>query len=89
VACAPASKGIADPALEALPDIPLSKAVLTFAGGRRGILVNSRSICRGIGTVTASFAAHNNRHRRLRVHPRRPAACSAASKRKRHSKIHG
>jgi hypothetical protein len=35
------SKGRLGVKLESLPDIPLSKAILTLAGGRRGILVNS------------------------------------------------
>jgi hypothetical protein len=53
--------------LESLPDIPLSSAVLNLAGGRRGILVNSRSLCGKRGSATASFSAHNGMRRRLRV----------------------
>jgi hypothetical protein len=53
--------------LESLPDIPLSGAVLNFAGGRRGILVNSRSLCRKRDRVTASFSAHNGMRRQVRT----------------------
>ncbi len=42
----------------ALPDIPLSRAVFTLAGGRRGIFVNSESLCA--------------RRRRATRRPRRP-----------------
>ena len=53
--------------LGSLPDVPLSRAVLTLAGGRHGILVNSRSLCRRRGQAGASFAAHSGRRRRQRV----------------------
>jgi hypothetical protein len=53
--------------LESLPDIPLSSAVLSLAGGRRGILVNSRSLCRKRGRVRADLSAHNGMRRKLRV----------------------
>jgi hypothetical protein len=79
------AKGHLGVALDSLPDIPLSRAVLTLAGGHRGILVNSRSLCRGIGAVGASFAAHNGSHRRLRVRPRRPADCPTVWRRAHHS----
>lgn len=54
--------------LESLPDVPLSKAVLTLPGGRRGLVVNSESLCAGSpGAATASFSAHSGKQRRLRV----------------------
>lgn len=62
-------------ALQALPDIPLSRAILSLAGGRRGILVNSRSLCRKRGYARASLGAHNGRRRHLRVRPQ-VAGCS-------------
>jgi hypothetical protein len=48
-----------------IPDIPISKAVLTLAGGRRGILVNSESLCRR-RRAAASFTAHSGKRFRLR-----------------------
>ncbi|HUC00775.1 MAG TPA: hypothetical protein VMS11_13215 [Solirubrobacterales bacterium] len=57
-----------------LPDIPLSRAVLALFGGRRGIVVNSRSLCTRPGIATATAAAHSGKHRQLRV-PLRPAGC--------------
>ncbi|HTR75285.1 MAG TPA: hypothetical protein VMH33_08510 [Solirubrobacterales bacterium] len=53
--------------LESLPDIPLSSAVLNLAGGRRGIVVNSSSLCGKRGSATASFSAHNGMSRRQRI----------------------
>jgi hypothetical protein len=60
--------------LESLPDIPFSSAVLTLSGGRRGILVNSHSLCGKRGYVAANFSAHNGMRRGLRV-PVRVAGC--------------
>jgi hypothetical protein len=48
-----------------MPDLPLGKAVLTVAGGSRGVLVNSRSLCaprRGLAT----FVSQDNRRRKQR-----------------------
>ena len=74
------AKGRVGIALESLPDVPLSRAILDLAGGRRGILVNSRSLCEGIGAVTAHLGAHNGRRRYLHIRPRHPADCSAPRK---------
>jgi hypothetical protein len=60
--------------LGALPDLPLSMAVLTLAGGRRGILANSESLCARTLRATALLEAHSGRRRsprprlRLRGH---------------------
>jgi hypothetical protein len=64
---ATAANGRLGMTLEALPDIPLSRAILSLAGGRRGILVNSVSLCRRVGPATAAFSAHDGARRRLRV----------------------
>jgi hypothetical protein len=61
--------------LGALPDLPLSRAVLTLAGGRRGIVVNSRSLCARPGLSTARFDAHDGRERRLRPRLRLTGDC--------------
>jgi hypothetical protein len=57
-----------------MPDFPLEKAVLTVAGGRRGILVNSRSLCaprRGLAT----FVSQDNRHKKQRPELRLKGRC--------------
>ncbi len=58
-----------------LPDIPLSKAALSLQGGRGGIVVNSRSLCSGVGAVTAAASAHNGMRRTMRVFPRLTGRC--------------
>jgi hypothetical protein len=52
--------------LEALPDIPLSEASLTLAGGRRGIVVNSTSLCRRAHRAGVLLRGHNGRELRMR-----------------------
>ncbi|HET7590835.1 MAG TPA: hypothetical protein VFK14_11725 [Solirubrobacterales bacterium] len=61
--------------LRSLPDIPLSKAVLSLAGGRQGIFVNSRALCSGVGVAGVSLTAHSGKHRHFRVRPRFPRRC--------------
>jgi hypothetical protein len=55
--------------LESLPDVPLSKAVLKLPGGRRGLVVNSESLCRGKRHAIASFSAHSGKQRSFRLRP--------------------
>ena len=52
--------------LSGLPDLPLTKAVFTLAGGRRGLLVNSASLCGRPRRATASFSAHSGALREVR-----------------------
>jgi hypothetical protein len=52
--------------LSGLPDLPLTKAVLTLAGGRRGLLVNSESLCGRPQRAEASLIGHNGALRGLR-----------------------
>lgn len=60
--------------LDSLPDVPLSQAVLTLPGGRRGIVVNSESLC-AAGPASASFSAHSGKQRRTRVPVRLSKPC--------------
>lgn len=55
--------------LESLPDVPLSRAVLRLPGGRRGLVVNSESLCRGKRHAIASFSAHSGKQRSFRLRP--------------------
>jgi hypothetical protein len=61
--------------LGSLPDIPLSEAVLSLPGGRKGIIVNSRSLCGSKKKVAATFTAHNGRRLRLGVRARVEGRC--------------
>jgi hypothetical protein len=49
-----------------LPDLPLTKASITLAGGRNGIFVNSEALCARPRHAAVSLSAHNGKQRRLR-----------------------
>jgi hypothetical protein len=59
--------------LDALPDIPLSRAVISIAGGRDGIFVNSRDLCATYAHAAAALSAHSGK--RLLRHPRLRIRC--------------
>jgi len=46
---------------DAVPDVPVSKFVLTLRGGRRGLLVNSRNLCRHGGKKRRGGRAQTSR----------------------------
>jgi hypothetical protein len=49
-----------------LPDVPLSKFVLTMQGGKRGLLVNNTELCRALPRATAVLGGQNGRRRTTR-----------------------
>jgi hypothetical protein len=46
---------------EAVPDAPLTKVILQMRGGKKGLLVNSRNICKHVNRADARFGAHNGK----------------------------
>jgi hypothetical protein len=74
---------------EAVPDQPVSSFVLKMQGGRKGLLVNSRDICKSTSRATAIFTAQNGRTVTLR--PRLQNSCNKARKngKQRKHKRHG
>lgn len=42
-----------------LPDAPLTKVTVSFPGGKKGLLENSRDICKSIGRAAIGMNAHN------------------------------
>jgi hypothetical protein len=48
---------------EAVPDAPVSRFVLELAGGKKGLLQNSRNLCRHKYRGIAKFDGHNGRYR--------------------------
>ncbi len=48
---------------EAVPDAPVSKVVVTMQGGRKGLIVNSRNLCKALAYTTVNFRAHSGRQR--------------------------
>jgi hypothetical protein len=58
-----------------VPDVPVSKFVLTMRGGKRGLLVNSRDLCAHPSFSTLSFKAQNGKQLRQKRLPLRVPAC--------------
>ena len=61
-----------------VPDVPVSEAVFTFAGGKKGLLVNSRNICNGTFRATAKFKGQNGATKEWR--PKMVAKCPKGRK---------
>jgi hypothetical protein len=65
---------------EAVPDAPISKVVLNMQGGKKGLLVNSRNICKHTNRATARFSAQNGKTLDLR--PVLKDSCKGGGKKK-------
>jgi hypothetical protein len=65
---------------EFVPDVPVTQASFNFFGGKKGLLVNSRDICKGTPKATARFKGQNGDDLTLR--PALKSACAKAKKRK-------
>jgi len=63
-----------------VPDVPVTKAIFTFAGGKKGLLVNSRNICSKTFRATARFTGQNGAQHNFK--PKMVAKCSKARKAK-------
>jgi hypothetical protein len=61
--------------LSGLPDLPLSQAAVTLRGGRRGIVVNSSSLCGRPLRGSAVLRAQNGKVRRLQPRLRLDGRC--------------
>jgi hypothetical protein len=67
-----------------VPDVPVSKFVLTMKGGRKGLLVNSRDLCAHPSFSFMNFKAQNGKAlRRKRLLLRVPACGHDGEKKKR------
>ncbi len=44
-----------------LPDAPITKAVFSFKGGKKGVFVNSANLCKAPPIATVKMVAHNNK----------------------------
>jgi hypothetical protein len=59
-----------------VPDVPVSKFVLTMKGGKRGLLVNSRDLCAHPSFSFMNFKAQNGKRLKKKKLPLRVPACS-------------
>jgi hypothetical protein len=69
-----------------VPDVPVSEATFNFFGGNKGLLQNSRDICKSTPKVTAKFNGQNGDQ--LTLHPALKSACAKARKSKRPASRH-
>lgn len=58
-----------------VPDVPVSKFVLTMKGGKKGLLVNSRDLCERPAYSFLNLRAHNGKKLRKKRLPLRVPAC--------------
>jgi hypothetical protein len=58
-----------------VPDVPVSKFVLTMKGGKRGLLVNSRDLCAKPSFSFMNFKAQNGKRLKKKKLPLRVPAC--------------
>lgn len=65
---------------EALPDAPVTKFTITMQGGRKGLLVNSRNLCRAPSFADVKLDGQNGKAADQR--PRLNSACGKAKQRK-------
>ena len=74
--------------MDFVPDAPVSKVVVSFEGGNKGLLVNSTDLCKGKHRAIAKFTGHNGK-----VHNFKPvlqAKCGGKHKKgKRHHRAAG
>jgi hypothetical protein len=63
---------------EMVPDAPVETFTLTLAGGNKGLLVNSRDICKAPAKATAKFTGQNGAV--STIHPPLKSACGKAKK---------
>jgi hypothetical protein len=65
-----------------VPDVPVSKFVLNMKGGGKGLLVNSRDLCKGRNSSILGFKAQNGKKLKVKKLPLRTPGCKKAGKRK-------
>jgi hypothetical protein len=51
---------------ESVPDVPVSEFTLTMLGGDKGLLVNSRNLCKAPARADVKFTSQSNKFLRLR-----------------------
>jgi hypothetical protein len=71
---------------EFVPDVPVTQASFNFFGGSKGLLVNSRDICKAPAKATAKFTGQNGAA--LTLHPALKSACAKAKKKHKRSSRH-
>jgi len=63
-----------------VPDVPVSKFTLQMKGGKKGLLVNSRDLCKGHNRSFLNFKAQNGKSLKVKKLPLRTPGCRKARK---------
>jgi hypothetical protein len=63
-----------------VPDVPVSKFTITMKGGKKGLLVNSRDLCKRPNRSFLNFKAQNGKKLKVKKLPLRTPACHKARK---------
>ncbi|HSC20515.1 MAG TPA: hypothetical protein VLC07_02195, partial [Solirubrobacterales bacterium] len=63
-----------------VPDVPVRKFTLQMKGGKKGLLVNSRDLCKGRNRSFLNFAAQNGKSLKVKKLPLRTPGCRKARK---------
>jgi hypothetical protein len=63
-----------------VPDVPVSKFVLTMRGGKKGLLINSRNLCTHKYFSKLNFLSQNGKHLRKKRLPLGVQGCKGAKK---------
>ena len=66
---------------QTVPDVPVSKFVLTMKGGKKGLLENSRDLCAGPNYSFVNFRAQNGKKLKKKRLPLRMPACRGLKRR--------
>jgi len=69
-----------------VPDVPVSKFVLSMKGGKKGLLVNSRDLCKSRNRSFLNFRAQNGKSLKVKKLPLQTPACRKARKHGGHGK---
>lgn len=65
-----------------VPDVPVSKFTINMKGGKKGLLVNSRDLCKGKNRSFLNFKAQNGKALKVKKLPLRTPACRKAKKKR-------
>jgi hypothetical protein len=68
-----------------VPDVPVSKFVLTMKGGKKGLLTNSRDLCQHPNNAFLNFKAQNGKQLKKKKLKIRVPACAKGKKSKKKS----
>jgi hypothetical protein len=68
-----------------VPDVPVSEFTLTMQGGKRGLLVTSRDLCKRPIVSFLNLRAQNGKQRKVKRLPLRVPGCRGAGKAKKSS----